>query len=69
MHFVKREPLNQLTVLDAVVALGHQFFMLDALLCAIILLGPAMNAPNWRFRFFELTATEVSYKDLELSFR
>lgn len=69
MFFVKREPLNQLTILDAAVALGHWFFTLDALLCAIILLGPAMNAPNWRSRLFELIATEVSYADLESSFR
>ncbi|CDJ37550.1 hypothetical protein, conserved [Eimeria tenella] len=40
-------PLTTLTPSEAVAILGRRFLILDALLCAIKALGPAMDAPQW----------------------
>ncbi|CDJ68362.1 hypothetical protein, conserved [Eimeria necatrix] len=50
----------------AVLTLGLRYLMLDSLLCAIDLLGPAMDAPQWWTKLVKSIPTKIAIKDLRL---
>ncbi|CDJ68361.1 hypothetical protein, conserved [Eimeria necatrix] len=45
--YYQNTPLSTLTPSEAIAVLGRRFLILDALLCAIEALGPAMEADQW----------------------
>ncbi|CDJ37551.1 hypothetical protein, conserved [Eimeria tenella] len=50
----------------AVLTLGLRYLMLDSLLCAVDLLGPAMDAPQWWPKLIKLIPTKIAIADLRL---
>ncbi|CDJ42878.1 hypothetical protein, conserved [Eimeria tenella] len=68
LYYLQREPVSHYIVSRAVIFLGQRFLLLDALVSALSVLSPVVNASAWWSKLVTVIPSEVPFNSGHTSF-